>query len=468
MSTSLDVRNPGRISELVGQVPIADAAGLDAIVTAAHRAQREWWELGVDGRGARLTAAADAIDSGLPRLAQLLAREVGTILSAATGELRVAATMYRHMAEHARSVIVPTDYRDPDGLVRVLRRPHGVVACIVPWNAPAVLAAQKTAPALAAGNAVIVKPSPYAPLTVTAMFELVAAELPPGLVTVLNGEGEVGGALIAHPGIAKISFTGGGATARSIMRTAADRLTAIHFELGGNDPAIVLDDVDAGVAAAGIVGSAFRRAGQICYAVKRVYVPETRLAEMRDAIVDCVSALAIGDALDPATTMGPVNNRLQFDRMRELREHAVAAGRRVVTLGSRLDESSWESGYYVQPSVVLDAQQGDELVGVEQFGPLLPIVGYRTQQDALAMANDGEFGLGASVWSADPERALGVAERIESGVSFVNAHVSSPLAVKQMPFGGIKQSGMGWENGTPGLEEYLQFHSVDVHGPVRS
>ncbi len=461
-----DVRNPSRFDEIVGRVRTASPEELDRAVGAAAIAQRRWAAMGVSERGRLLRSAADAVDARIPELATILAREVGTILPAATGELTTAADMFRLMADHAEQELGAAEFTDDVGTVRILRRPYGVIGCIVPWNAPAVLAAQKAAPALAAGNAVIVKPSPFAPLTVTAMLAIAADSLPDGLLQVVNGGGETGSALIAHPGIAKISFTGGGPTAQAIMRSAADRLAAIHFELGGNDPAIVLDDVDAETAAAGIIGSAFRRSGQVCYAIKRVYLPTGR-QDVADAIAERIAALAVGDALDAATTMGPVNNRLQFDKVGALRDRAVAAGRRVLTVGSRVDGRGWDAGYFLQPSLVLDAEQSDEIVAVEQFGPILPLVTYRDEEEALAMANDSIYGLGASVWSADPERALAVAERIESGVAFVNAHVQSPLAIRRMPFGGIKQSGMGWENSPAGLEEYLQFHSVDAHGLVR-
>lgn len=456
--------NPSRVAEIAGRIRISTSPEIDAAVDAAALAQRAWAATEVEERAERLERIAQRIETCAGELAQTLAREVGTVIPMASGELKTAATLFRLMAGHARTDLLRRqEITGEDARLQISRRPYGVVACIVPWNAPAVLAAQKVAPALAAGNAVVVKPSPFAPLTVTAMLTEAASELPDGLVQVVNGGADVGGALVEHPRIAKVSFTGGGTTAASIMRAAAARLTAVHFELGGNDPAIVLDDADPQQAANGIIASAFCRSGQICYAVKRVYVPRHRADAYRDALVAAAERLRVGDALDPRSTMGPVNNSAQLGRIRLLDERARAAGRTVLTTGTRVEPDAWDSGYFLQPALVLDAEHHDEVVSVEQFGPILPIVTYDTEQEALAMANDTVYGLGASVWSSDIDRAMHIAAGIESGVSFVNAHVQSDLALREMPFGGVKQSGMGWENSAEGLGEYLQFHSVDAH-----
>jgi acyl-CoA reductase-like NAD-dependent aldehyde dehydrogenase len=455
------VVDPSRFAQAAGYVRITDAVVLDRAVEQAAAEQGAWAALAPETRAERLRAAAAAIEAEVPRLAPLLTREVGVTAPVASREISSAARVFRTMADHIVAMFGVTA-PGPEGSLRVGRRPYGVVACIVPWNAPVVLTAQKIAPALAAGNAVVVKPSPFAPLGVTAMLEIVARELP-GLVQVVNGGGEVGEALLRHPSIAKISFTGGGATARFIMRAAAERLVPVHLELGGNDPAIVLDDADLEGSARGIAASAFRRSGQICFAIKRVYVPRSRAAGFHDAMLAAVGELAVGSAHDPRTVMGPVNNAVQRDRIAGLADRTRAAGREVVDLGSRVDPSSWDDGYFLQPSLVLDAEHTDELVTVEQFGPILPIVSYDTEERALAMANDSEYGLGASVWSADVERAAALAQRLESGISFVNAHAQSEVAHRDMPFGGVKQSGMGWENSPAGIAEYLQFHSVDVH-----
>ncbi|GAA3661886.1 aldehyde dehydrogenase family protein [Microbacterium marinilacus] len=460
----LEVRNPSRRSEVVGTVREASAADVDAAARAAAAAQRGWAAEPAAARADALVRAAARIEASADELGVLLAREAGVPVAEATREAGGAAHLLRAAAELAATL----DHADEHdtaggGRIRVGRRPLGVVAGIVPWNAPLGLAAQKVGPALVAGNAVIVKPSPLAPLAVTRLLGLLAGELPEDLLSVVNGAGETGSALIAHPVVRKVSFTGGGETARHIMRAAADRLTRVHFELGGNDPAVVLDDADLDLAAERIAQTAFRRAGQICYAVKRVYVPERAATDFTDRLRARVDALAIGDAVDPRTTMGPVNNARQFESVSALAERTRRAGRSVLELGAPVDETPWEDGWYLRPALVPDADHGDELVTVEQFGPLLPVVSYRSEDDAIAMANDSEYGLGSSVWSADPDHAFAVASRIEAGVTFVNGHVLSPDAFRLVPFGGVKQSGIGWENSPAGLDEYLEFHSIDVH-----
>ena len=459
----VEVRNPSRRDEIVGSLPAATPADVDSAVAAAARAQPEWAATSVAERVVVLGRIAAAIETRVEELALLLAREAGIPLGEARGEARITAIAFRNAADHAREVLLPADHPDGEGLVRVAHRPLGVVAAIVPWNAPLALTAQKLGPALAAGNAVVVKPSPLAPLAVARFVGIVAAELPDGLVGVVVGDGDVGSALIEHPRVRKVSFTGGGATARAIMRTAAGSLTKIHFELGGNDAALVLDDADLGMTAQRLAQTAFRRAGQVCYAPKRVYLPASRAAEFAEALVAAVDALVVGAATDERVTMGPVVSAAQFASIEGLADEAVAAGRRVLDLGTRLDPGEWDAGWFLRPRVVTDALSDDRLVQVEQFGPILPLVAYATEDEAVAWANATEYGLGSSVWSADRERALAVASRLEAGVTFVNHHRLSLGGMRHIPFGGVKQSGMGWENSAAGLAEYLDFHSVDVH-----
>ena len=458
-----EVLNPSRRTEVVGTFAVATAADVDAAVVAAAREQPGWAATPVADRCAALRRIADSIEARAEELAVLLAREAGIPIGEARGEARIAAAGFRNAAEVAVEVLTTREISGPDARVRIAHRPIGVVAAIVPWNAPLALTAQKLAPALVAGNGVVLKPSPVAPLAVSLLADLVAAQLPEGLLGLVVGDAEVGAALIEHPRVRKVSFTGGGATARRIMRSAADSLTRIHFELGGNDAAIVLDDADVAMTAERLALTAFRRAGQVCYAVKRVYLPAARAGELTEAILDAVGRLAVGDAVDERATMGPVVNRAQFDNVAGLAAAAAASGRRVHDLGRRVDEQSWGEGWFLPPRVVSDARPDDELVRVEQFGPILPLIVYDAEDDAIAWANDTEYGLGSSVWSTDEERALAVASRLEAGVTFVNNHRLSLAAFRHVPFGGVKQSGMGWENSPAGLAEYLDFHSVDLH-----
>jgi acyl-CoA reductase-like NAD-dependent aldehyde dehydrogenase len=460
---TVEVRNPSRRSEIVGEFTPATPDDVDAALAAAARAQPAWAATSIAERVVALLRVADAIDARAEELGMLLAREAGIPIGEARGEARIAAAGFRNAAGFADELLTPAEFPAGDGFVRVGHRPIGVVVGIVPWNAPLALAAQKLAPALAAGNAIVLKPSPVAPLAVSALVRLVAAQLPEGLAGLVVGDGDVGVRLIEDPRVRKISFTGGGATARAIMRSAATSLTKIHFELGGNDAAIVLDDADLGMTAERLAQTAFRRAGQVCYAVKRVYLPQSRAAEFTEALVAAVDALTVGDAIDERAAMGPVVNAAQFASVTALGDAATASGRRVLNLGDVLDEPGWGGGWFLRPRVVTDAEQHDPLVQTEQFGPILPLVGYASDDDAVALANDTEYGLGSSVWSADRERALAVAGRLDAGLTFVNHHRLSMTGFRHIPFGGVKQSGMGWENSPAGLAEYLNFHSIDVH-----
>lgn len=460
----IEVRNPGRLTELVGTVADGTPADVDAAVAAAVTAAAGWAQTSGDERIALFAKIAEAIDAEAEQLASLVARENGSVRPIVRRELIGAAAAFRDVADYLADKLAPQDHSSgPDGeFVRIERKPFGVVACIVPWNAPLILTANKIAPALAAGNAIVLKPSPLAPLGVTTIGRIAASILPPGVVNVINGGGEVGAALVGHRSVRKVSFTGGGVTARHIMRQAAETLKGVHFELGGNDPAIVLDDADLETTVDRIVESAFRRAGQVCFAIKRVYVPRSLAERFNRLLIDRVDAITVGDALDGDATMGPVNNSGQLEKIMGLRERSVADGWDVRVLGTRLNPDSWEGGHFLLPAVVLDAQQSDEIVREEQFGPLLPVVVYDTEDEAIALANDTEYGLCSSVWSRSTDRALAVASRLEAGMTIINNHLFSPTGAREIPFGGWKQSGIGWEGSPYGIDEYLQFHSVDV------
>ena len=290
----LEVRNPGRRSEIVGTVVDGTSEHVDAAVNAAGAAAKGWAATSAAERITLLARVGDAIDAQAEDLATLVARENGSVRAIIRRELIGAANAFREVGDHLEEKLAPRDHPSdsPETYVRVERKPFGVVACIVPWNAPLILTANKIAPALAAGNAIVLKPSPFAPLGVTLIGRIAASILPAGVVNVVNGGGEVGSALIGHRDVRKVSFTGGGETARHIMRQAAQLLKGVHFELGGNDPAIVLDDADLEVSVERIVESAFRRAGQVCFAVKRIYVPRSLVEEFGRLLVERVDRIS--------------------------------------------------------------------------------------------------------------------------------------------------------------------------------
>ncbi|MDQ1622801.1 MAG: hypothetical protein QOH19_1219 [Actinomycetota bacterium] len=460
---SFEVFDPGRLGDLVGVVTTASADDVDTAVAAARAAQSDWAKVSVEERAALVRRAAAELES-TEGLAVLMTREGGSVLSITRSELAGAAAAMMHAADFGEALFSGNKtFADSTSWVSIEPRPYGVVVCIVPWNAPVVLTMQKVAPAVVAGNTVIVKPSPNAPLAVSVLLRRFAELFPPGVINVLHGDSEVGSALISHPTVRKISFTGGPETAKSIMRSAAESLTRVHFELGGNDPAIVLDDADLDFAADKIAGYAFRRAGQVCYAVKRVYVPRRLASDFNDRLLARMGEIHVGYGLDRNAAMGPLNNEAQCRRIAAIHERLAAAGANVQFAGIKLSPDEWQDGYYFQPAAVLDADPADDIVTEEQFGPILPVVAYDTEDEVVAMANGTEYGLGSSIWSSDEDRAVAVAARVEAGMTIINGHALSPLGRKEVPFGGTKQSGIGWENSTYGLLEYVEFHSTDLH-----
>jgi acyl-CoA reductase-like NAD-dependent aldehyde dehydrogenase len=397
-----------------------------------------------------LNLAADAVLAAVDDLAPVLTAEQGKPLACARDEVAIAADYLRYYADLPLPREVLQD--DDEAFVEILRRPVGVVAAITPWNFPLASALCKVAPALAAGNTVVLKPSPYTPLATLALGQVVNPVLPPGVLNVVSGGDELGEWMTSHPVPAKISFTGSVATGRRVASVAAPDLKRVTLELGGNDPAIVLDDADPQAIADGLFWGAFFNTGQICTAVKRVYAPESLYRPLVDALADRARSVIVGDGAEEGVQLGPINNRAQFERVKELVTDAEAAGGVAVTGGSAIDRA----GYFYEPTIIADLTDGCRIVDEEQFGPALPVVAYRHLDDAVARANRTHFGLGGSVWGADADRATAVAARLECGTAWINDHAK--LSVRQ-PSGGVKWSGLGVENGVLGL---LGFTEVQV------
>ncbi|MCD9033810.1 aldehyde dehydrogenase family protein [Luteimonas sp. Y-2-2-4F] len=459
----LEVRDPGRHDDVVGLLAQATPAHVDQAVRAAHRAFAGWRRVPLAERQALLLQAADVLAAEGPKVAELMARESGMPVATNAAEASMAAAVIRDNAELAPEALRPLEVEDEASAVIVEKVPVGVVAGIVPWNAPIILTMRKLAPALVCGNTLVLKPAPSAALGLSALLARIAALFPPGVINVVHGGAEAGQALTTHPLVRKVSFTGGGAVARSIMKAAADTLKGVQFELGGNDPAIVLADADLDQAIPRIVGGAFRRAGQFCFAVKRIYVHTS----LHDAFVErfCaeVDRFTVGHPLQAGVTLGPMNNEAQYRYVGQLAERARAAGAEVRVLGTRADPEGWSQGWYLQPMVVPDADPDSELVREEQFGPIVPIVRFDDVEQAVAWANDSELGLASSVWSRDEAAAVAVARRIEAGMTFINNAGTSRLGQRHSPFGGVKQSGIGRESSEVGLGEYVEYHAINVH-----
>jgi acyl-CoA reductase-like NAD-dependent aldehyde dehydrogenase len=444
--TSFGVVNPAT-GEVHAEAPECSREQLDQAFDAAAKAYVDW-QRDDDARRSALRAAADVLFGAAQELAPILTREQGKPLAAATEEVLGAGVWLKYFAD----LDVPREVIQDDrrAFAEVVRRPVGVVAAITPWNYPLILASWKLGPALRAGNTVVLKPSPFTPLATLAMAELLDAVLPPGVLNVVSGGNELGAWMTSHPVPRKISFTGSVATGKRVASAAAPDLKRVTLELGGNDAAIVLDDADVGVIAEELFAAAFRNSGQVCSAIKRVYVPESLHDDLVDALAERARAAKVGDGMDPDSELGPVNNEPQFQRVKGLVADALGSGAVAAAGGAALDRP----GFFFAPTVLTGAVEGTRIVDEEQFGPALPVLSYRDVDEAVERANATTFGLSGSVWSADPDRADDVAARLECGTTCVNTHLA--LAPHQ-PFGGFKWSGLGVENGPWGLAGFTEI-----------
>lgn len=425
---------------------------LDAAVSAALGSQPAWARDEAVRRGA-LRAIEGVLKDNAEALAQVLCLEIGIPLKAAQLEVSMARAFLKHRAEAALPVDVIHD--DARESVRVVRRPIGVVGAILPWNAPLLIACEKMATAFLTGNTVVMKPSPLAPLAVTLFARLMAPVLPAGVLNLVPGGDEVGAALVGNPLVGMISFTGSIRAGQAIMAAAGPGLKRLSLELGGNDAAIVLPDVDVDRMAPRIFMGAFYRSGQICAAVKRLYVHEAVHDKLLGALVGLAKAMVLGDPQDAATTMGPLSNRPQFERVRALLDESIGQGG-TASGGGQVVAGS---GFFLAPTLVTGLQADSRLVREEQFGPVLPVMPFARIEDAVRAANEGDYGLGASVWGRDTNAAAEVAAGLDAGSAWVNRH---GVVLPHIPFGGFKHSGIGRSNGIPGIDSYSELKTVSV------
>lgn len=457
----LNVTDPGAFANVVGTVAQASVTQMDEAVVAAHRAFPKWRDTAFGERAALMQQVAQIIAAEKDTLKHILMHEQGMLSFFIQRELTGCPHVVAGLIELAEDFLKPDIYEDETSKAVVHKKPLGVVVGIVPWNAPIFLTMAKLAPALLAGNTIVIKPSPGAPLGVSYLLRKIADVLPAGVVNVIHGDAEVAAGLTAHPLVRKISFTGGGETASHIMRSAAATIKGVHFELGGNDPALVLDDADPVKVAKELLNSAFGRSGQLCFAAKRIYVADAIYDRFVSTLCSATDEYKIGHPTHSEATFGPVHNKAQYDHVERLIQQAREKGAEVHELGQLLEPEKQDKGYYRKPVIVAEADHSMDVVVLEQFGPVLPVIRIRDDEEAITLANSTEFGLSASVWSADQERAIAVAERLECGRAYVNAHREVGVGLSTMPFGGVKQSGLGWEQGTYGLAEYIEYHSVN-------
>ena len=426
--------------------------GLDATVVRAHAASLLWRASGLDERWQRLQDVANELARHREELAWLLVREQGKPLFRARGELDLTVRFVRAIADQAQAALADQEIDLGGGrTARIAREALGVTAAIAPWNAPLALSFVKIATALAAGNAVVLKPSPNTPLATSRAVALVSRHLPPSVLEIVNGGAALGAALVTHPLVRKVSFTGSTATGKQILRATAARLTRLTLELGGNDAAIVLGNVDPAEVAAQIAAAAFGNSGQICAAVKRVYVARSIHDAFVEALLAAAQSFRVGPGLDASSDLGPVQNALQFARVTQLWVSADAHGGRSLCGGPRPGR-----GYFFDPAVVVGVAEGCPLVDEEQFGPVVPVMAFDSTAEAIARANATPYGLGASVWSRNVGLARSIAGDLEAGTVWINQHGRFDPAVP-MPM--IKESGLGIDYAEYGLRGQTQLHS---------
>jgi acyl-CoA reductase-like NAD-dependent aldehyde dehydrogenase len=438
---------------VVAQAPLADVAQVDAAVQAAAGAFKTWRHTTAAERGAVLQAISQVIVDHQAELAELLVKEQGRPLPLAHFEMGLATQYLAWYAGQTIEVDVQSD--DAQRRVEIHHMPLGVVAGIVPWNAPIHLAINKIAPALMAGNTIVIKPSPTTPLTTLRLGELIAEVVPAGVVNIISGGADVGARLTTHPLVAKVSFTGSTATGKAIMASAANTLKRITLELGGNDAAVVLPGADVGSIAPALFGLSFFNSGQVCAIIKRLYVHESLYEAVCEQIAAMANAAVLGNGLDASSQFGPVQNRAQFDKVLGYIDSARRDGRIIAGGGE-----AQRPGYFVPLTVVRDISDGTALVDEEPFGPVLPIICYSDVDDVIERVNRSPYGLGASVWSSDLAAAGRVAAQIESGTVWINQHCALDPAV---PFPTLKNSGLGVESGREGLLSYTALKVVNIN-----
>src|SRR6478735_522111 len=449
-----DVLDPAT-GEPFDEAPDHDPDTLDAVVDAAHVAWREWRSDPATRTGA-LLAAADDVEAAGADLAPLLTREQGKPLSESYAEVARTAARLRYFAELDPGSQPITDGRPVRSEIRW--RPLGPVAAIVPWNFPLQLASAKFAPALAAGNTVVLKPSPCPPLATRLLGSVLSSALPEDVLTIVTGGEPLGARLASHPGIRHVTFTGSIPTGRAVAKSAAASLTRATVELGGNDAAVLLEDVDVERVADRLFWAAFRNCGQVCMAVKRVYAPARIYSRVVEALAHRARTVVVGSGLDPVSELGPVNNADQLARVERYTAQALSDGARAAAGGHRLDRP----GYFFAPTILADVPSTSRVVTEEQFGPVLPVLPYTSVDEAVEAANGTGFGLGGSVWGTDLDRAEAIADRLGCGTAWINHHAELSLA---QPFAGVKESGVGVAGGPWGL--YGNLRPFVVHRPDR-
>jgi len=458
-----EIRDPAD-GELVGPALDGTPADVDRAVRGAHEAFPAWWATPASARGRILYRCTEALLEAQEELARLLTAEQGKPLAESRMEVRRLAHTLEHyagLAKNLRGGYVPDLDEKPHRHGLILKRPLGVCAAIVPWNFPLSLLGNKLAPALVAGNTMVVKPAETTPLTSTRVIRLLhEAGVPAGVVNTVLGTGPVvGEALVTHPLVAKVGFTGATETGRRVMAGAAATIKRVTLELGGSDPMIVCADADVDRAVSAASVGRFFNCGQACLAVKRVFVFEEIAEEFTEKLTAKVRRLTVGPGTDESARLGPLHTAVQRDKVESQVRDAVERGARVLVGGARPDGERFARGHFYLPTLLTDVPDDSRMVTEEVFGPALPLFRVRTLEEAIERANSTIYGLGSSIWTRDLDRATAAAERLEAGYTWIN---TVNKIYDELPFGGFKQSGLGQEHGEEALECYLQTKAVVV------
>ncbi|QQD17004.1 aldehyde dehydrogenase family protein [Spongiibacter nanhainus] len=447
----MDVVNPAT-GDVFAQAPRATQADLDAAVAAAQQAFPKWRAVPYEERAALMLKAGDAILANAEELTELFTAEQGRPLTLAKEEILGAGMWFKGMAQFSMpaEVVEDTDERR----VEVHREPIGVVCGIVPWNFPVLLASWKMSHALLAGNTMVLKPSPYTPLTSLRVGQILNKVLPEGVLNVISGGDELGPMMTAHPGFAKISFTGSTATGKRIMEAAAKDLKRITLELGGNDACIVLPDVNVDEVAQKLFMGAFFNTAQVCVATKRLYIHDSIYDELKEKLHGLAQVMKVGNGAEADSIFGPLQNKPQFERVKAMMAGAKDRGLTLLEGGPVPDR-----GYFLPLTLVDNPPEDDPVVVEEAFGPLLPLLRYSDVDEVIERANNSEYGLAGAVWSSDIDKAMAVAKRLDTGTVWINQNLQT---TPNTPLGGHKHSGIGVENGRDGLMEFTQPKTIFI------
>ncbi|MEH7347226.1 aldehyde dehydrogenase family protein [Gottfriedia acidiceleris] len=452
-----NIINPANKLEVIGKVALCTEEIVNEAINAASNAFKPWSQSEIQDRVERMKAAAKELSKIIEEHVSLFVRENGkTLVEAKKDLLRCVEVMNGGADELLKwwnPELLPGNQK-----VQVRKRARGVTAVITPWNSPMILTFKRVIPAVLAGNTVVVKPATNCPLTIMACLKVVAEHFPPGVINIVTGSGKmIGDKLCSDSRVRTIAFVGSTQTGKDIMKKSSGNLQKVYMELGGNDPAIILEDANLDEEAIKRLRmSILKAAGQVCSAIKRVYVQESRYVELVKKLKKEFERIVVGDGIQPDVTMGPLNNKAQYDYVNGLIERTEKAGANVITAGIQLNPEMWDQGYYILPTIVTGVDQQSEIVRVEQFGPVIPILPFSTIDEVIKLANDSEFGLRASVWTENEELAVEMADRLEAGAVFHNNHtIFSDLA---LDFPGLKESGVSRETRHCGLEFFADSY----------